>query len=682
MNRYLLFIFSALITSLTILTGCQDEDFGFTQEEIFRNAYERNFIKTYGEIDPNQSWDLSSFNLTHRETRAGSDYVAVDANGWYTVDVGYMKNTLIEGKTPSVVRPFGILMAEDELTVIPMYESGDRDVSWKLHMSMTCSDGTDPIDVVVWEKTAGTGNQDCVQVKAGTTKCSTCKGYGYVYKKNSSPCGYCNGQGYFPDASGNTTCPNQKNHVGTYEIQVDCDYKDCENGYDITTVCGSCNGAKETGWWFVRHGCTDCGGSYGTQLFGVGSKPGTGHGKCPKCDGKGKITKDCPLCDQGKCIKCPVCSGNKTSVVCTAAGCVNGYTDTGDWKYLKRDETCREIAKDDGTGYVEANQVKTLPFVINSESLKTATGRTNVSMQGSIVSFYLEITSGNTNAPTGSKISCLKGKMIDITPTAAKPSGIGNGCQYSLVGCEESTVNSDNDYNDVAFLLVSKTLPVYTYSQGSPVQDNVTKRYMVEDFGSNVDWDFNDIVIDVTEAVNKTLTTDEYGIPTGMNQSKIAGEWKTTASVIYLCGTLPIQVTFGQTNTVSLSLINDPTNKDQSIGELLDYANATHEYSGEGAPGIKLMDNSGIGTDIGSSDYDLLTNNRISIKGWKDPEERGNPAKAWSASFPAPGTVPYIIAVKNSTDWMKERTNVPASWFTGYKTPTDWHEGSTIPSNN
>lgn len=58
------------MTTLAILASCQDEDFGYTTEEVRAGVYDRNFIKHYGDIDPNQSWDLSTAGLISRITAA------------------------------------------------------------------------------------------------------------------------------------------------------------------------------------------------------------------------------------------------------------------------------------------------------------------------------------------------------------------------------------------------------------------------------------------------------------------------------------------------------------------------------------------------------------------------------------------------------------------------------------
>ena len=47
-----------------------------------------------------------------------------------------------------------------------------------------------------------------------------------------------------------------------------------------------------------KHLCRHCGGS--------------GHVKCPRCDGTGKLGKDtCYACDGDRVVECPVCHGEK-----------------------------------------------------------------------------------------------------------------------------------------------------------------------------------------------------------------------------------------------------------------------------------------------------------------------------------------------------------------------------------
>lgn len=79
-----LFIFS--------FSSCHDEEVDNTSELAYRHAYEDNFVKQYGEINPNQTWDFSSYakryKLNGALTRATmeDEYKSIaDDEGYYNV---------------------------------------------------------------------------------------------------------------------------------------------------------------------------------------------------------------------------------------------------------------------------------------------------------------------------------------------------------------------------------------------------------------------------------------------------------------------------------------------------------------------------------------------------------------------------------------------------------------------
>ena len=65
------------------------------EEVAFRHGYEKGFVDLYGEIDPNQSWDFSSYAKQQASTRAAAEdgYTTIayvdprypDAGSWYYV---------------------------------------------------------------------------------------------------------------------------------------------------------------------------------------------------------------------------------------------------------------------------------------------------------------------------------------------------------------------------------------------------------------------------------------------------------------------------------------------------------------------------------------------------------------------------------------------------------------------
>ena len=54
-------------------SSCHDEEVENTSELAYRHSYEENFVKLFGEVDPNKSWDFSTYEYRNTPaTRAGS----------------------------------------------------------------------------------------------------------------------------------------------------------------------------------------------------------------------------------------------------------------------------------------------------------------------------------------------------------------------------------------------------------------------------------------------------------------------------------------------------------------------------------------------------------------------------------------------------------------------------------
>lgn len=66
-----------------LLSGCQDEDFGFTEHEIRTKT---SFEKHFGEIDPDQIWDFSSYNLNRLGLGSNFNQTATTRAAWGGVD--------------------------------------------------------------------------------------------------------------------------------------------------------------------------------------------------------------------------------------------------------------------------------------------------------------------------------------------------------------------------------------------------------------------------------------------------------------------------------------------------------------------------------------------------------------------------------------------------------------------
>lgn len=47
------------VVALALLPSCQDEDFGFTTDEIRQEVYNRNFKEIFGDVDPDHNWSMA-----------------------------------------------------------------------------------------------------------------------------------------------------------------------------------------------------------------------------------------------------------------------------------------------------------------------------------------------------------------------------------------------------------------------------------------------------------------------------------------------------------------------------------------------------------------------------------------------------------------------------------------------
>ena len=204
-----------------------------------------------------------------------------------------------------------------------------------------------------------------------------------------------------------------------------------------------------------------------------------------------------------------------------------------------------------------------------------------------------------------------------------KPSNVPAGYEYMLIGCEDANLaDSDWDMNDVVFLVYGQKIPKpIEITEGTTVYDSRTVRYMVEDLGSTDDFDFNDIVIDVTENKAKTPVYTN-GVLTSWNE----GETTQKAVIRHLGGTLPFLLTIGNKQLPEMG---------------------------------------------GQSTFQTSPNTEYDVTGWNinshnisvQVQQKDNQGVYNNVVFPRAGEAPMIIAVDPSQNWMPERQSVPESWF-------------------
>ena len=275
-------------------------------------------------------------------------------------------------------------------------------------------------------------------------------------------------------------------------------------------------------------------------------------------------------------------------------------------------------------GMATASSVKN--GVINVTKRASMPGVHIAAPVGTPVEVYLDKINGGS-APMASTVT---GCAI-VIDTDVKPEGVplqeNSIVQY--IGMEDR-YDYDFDYNDMVICMIGNpdTPPTEKIvNDRYTVPTNITKRYMIEDLGATDDFDFNDIVVDVTEnqkeTHQRTYKVDANGNQTEMISDIIISTTKTQkATIRHLGGILPFTLKVGNTSF------------DKMEGQLDVDVEITKTVSG----------------------WDPDKNN-VSIV----VEEKSG--AFFTITFPKQGEAPMIIAVDPTQEWMQERHSVPSSWF-------------------
>lgn len=155
-----LFLIGSFAVLGVALTSCSKTDLfdSNAENEKQRDAYASNFVKKYGEIDPNQSWDFTtqapSYSLESSSralTRDGDANVNADATtGEMIIEkdiIAWMVNNMKAGaNNVKKGKPFYLQVPENSFTIVPIFQ-GTASYYWQLWMHV---DGLG--DKLVWSK--------------------------------------------------------------------------------------------------------------------------------------------------------------------------------------------------------------------------------------------------------------------------------------------------------------------------------------------------------------------------------------------------------------------------------------------------------------------------------------------------------------------------------------------------
>ena len=229
------------------------------------------------------------------------------------------------------------------------------------------------------------------------------------------------------------------------------------------------------------------------------------------------------------------------------------------------------------------------------------------------------------------QLSSLDEKMLALK-NCPKPAAVPANNEVNIIGCEDAT---DNDYEDLVFMVYG----IPTIYEPTEMYETFTKRYMVEDLGSTDDFDFNDVVVDVSQQM-KTIYYYEIDATGKKHLVNTEGPTlvKQWAEVRAAGGILDFTLNIGGTTwTKSVSL---PPADQMRNTKSIDYNAVLSRF------------------DIANNGWIPSANNiTVSVDG------RGNNAGVQLIPFPKEGEIPMIIAVDKEVKWMVERQSVPDSWI-------------------
>lgn len=239
-----------------------------------------------------------------------------------------------------------------------------------------------------------------------------------------------------------------------------------------------------------------------------------------------------------------------------------------------------------------------------------------------------------------------KNKYTELTSMSQKmlalrncpiPEEVAEGNSVNIIGCEDA---SDNDFEDLVFMAYG----IPTVKEVETLDQTFTKRYMVEDLGDTDDFDFNDLVVDVSKTLRTTFTYEVYadgskkllGEPDGPT---VIDEW---AVVRATGGRLDFTINIGSSSWTKSEHMSASQMKNTGWGgSSIDYNAVIGEFK------------------ITNLDWDYEKNSNVIIV----VDGRGNNDGVQTIQFPRDGEIPKIIAVDKDKFWMKERDGVPDSWI-------------------
>ena len=275
---------------------------------------------------------------------------------------------------------------------------------------------------------------------------------------------------------------------------------------------------------------------------------------------------------------------------------------------------------------------------------------------GSQLFFLLKVWTGNNADANHAKgksadmiLSSLENgnmrALQDVTGLP-KPAGVPSDYFAYIIGCEDGA--PDGDFEDLAFLFFGP--PIIDVNE---VEVTETKRYMMEDLGDTDDFDFNDVVVDVSNVYRVEITKKE-NFATGnmdvVSENVVEGSQRQEAIVRAAGGIYNFTLTIGNTPWSKSDDLDVPTMWNTG------WQNTPIDYSAE----LAKFPVTGW----------VPENNNISLTVYLPDGNQSPDAPVQTIQFPKPGTAPKMLAVDATEkyNWMKERQSIPG----GTGSEDDW----------
>lgn len=685
--------------SALVLSSCQDEDYGFTTQAIRDSVYARNFEKTYGKISEVPTWDFSSYNLrkmglsggpsadaanTGVQTRALSGLVTKYDNtgNWYTVEpttIAWLNENLKEKvNNTKYTSPFEWVPdagsgPKGVFYVIPIYQ-GQTGMVWNLELVDINISGKINTSTLVWTKSENIQyTQDYSKweeyfYESGWNKDAR-NDYKTLYFANA-----------FSEISASTSelkvAFNVKTNVeGSFYITLGGESVKLTNtnAETLFNSIGANSGGNftfteaknvsiteeqeltSTNQW--QYNVVNLGDLIGLSIGGKTVDRNALKTLRFEISNGDAVSADKRFQHWSRdYIRVFVHYNGGTSKTITMSDIDNN----GQNSYIKHN-TVNKYHVQTRPIKIDMSKIEGTSFAFNLRTIQRTDGDMPYSEIGddhrSDQNFMSLITHFDKPViPNKGTFKALMKTNFDID--------LADNFEYKVIGCEDagySGKDSDQDYNDVVFLLVGDKLP----------NQVIKKRYMIEDLGSTLDFDFNDIVVDVTE----TVTTNDDGTKKYTQEAKIK----------HLCGTIPFRVKIGNTYFGSSTAGTAPIMRGHNTGDHKTYdpsALSSVDYSWTASE-----DNVAAGSKptLRTTHWDPEANN-IYVEVWPSyaAENRNLNDIYWTegtdgktdnsgadknnvqvrqiVEFPKPGKFPYIIATDQTVMWMQECENIPNNW--------------------